>query len=128
MAKRAATQMDVTRNEHGHVVVSLAVTEASDFKRPVLLFRRSSEGYRAVIRDKADPAAPSLALPPPTPTAIAWLKEIPVYDKASDPYSDVAEEDDVRVEGLPYVIVCEVVGKSTENGYFARVIEVNSNA
>lgn len=115
----AAARMDVTRNERGEVLVSLALPRATAMADPALLLRREGVAWRAAIRDRADPSAPALRLPDVPPLAARWLAEAEPFRRPFDPVRAIPG--DRRVEGQRYALVCEVVDGSPANGYFARL-------
>ncbi len=111
------TTIDVSRNEHGAVLMSLDLQEASGIgeKDAVIVLWREGSGWRPLVRDIMEPSR-SLLLPLVSEQTGNWILEAPRFTEAD------RVEEDTRVPGQRYVLVGEVVDRMVAHGYAAKVM------
>ena len=113
-----ASEADITRNERGEVVVSLALPEPSGIAGEADLFlQRRPDGWRAAVRDPA--TGTTVSLPALADAGAEWLTRAPPFAPGAGQMPAVPG--DPRRPGVRYALVCEVVGASLAGGYAARV-------
>lgn len=117
-------RMDITRNERGEILLSLAVPAAPPIQDPYLLFRREGQRGRGVIRDRMAPTATPRLLPWIPEQAVAWLEGALPYRRSDQPENPLPG--DHRIDGARYVLVCEVVNDAPLQAYYARLQRVTS--